>query len=450
MNTFLNLSLGIVLNIIFTWFIGYPTVCVIYQQGLNIYQIGHSIITNNRIIIASESVIDKLQESFPEEELISKMAKNPDFVNDNIEHTFMEACEKGLIDQTHCENVENSLKSKADFIHNIKGYQTQLNKIQSKRNEMKTEIKKTEKKLEELYLKLSTEIWLISTHSVLLIVESLIIHDKGSKLIKYVFFYIAILPFLTYTKNAFEEIEQLEQNNTDNETILKFITQNYPESNGLQIARYHLVFLLYVIIDTLVQCSRKMYSRLNKTGKKYKKMPKREPADLSKLFQYCTEGDKEKLKELIRIHQHQININAIKNGNTALHIAVNNGHFSIVQVLITNFEHQIDASIRNDVGYNCLDLAVLKKNLQIFNLVLKCFKTPHISSLILAVESHQDQMIKSELSNVLKGEIKKELSIFCDLLQESKRKKSKQKDEEIIRKLEHKKFAILNHLSKCY
>ena len=45
-------------------------------------------------------------------------------------------------------------------------------------------------------------------------------------------------------------------------------------------------------------------------------------ADISQFYQYCAEGNKEKLKEVIRNHQHQIDINAVKDGNTALHLAI--------------------------------------------------------------------------------------------------------------------------------
>ena len=164
-------------------------------------------------------------------------------------------------------------------------------------------------------------------------------------------------------------------------------------------------------------------------------------ADISQFYQYCAEGNKEKLKEVIRNHQHQIDINAVKDGNTALHLAIIGDHHGTVQVLMTNFEHQIDTSVLNDV----LDLTVIKKNLKLFNLILKHTKNPRLSSLILALETFQDQMIKPlkcKLIKSLQPEIQVELDIFCDLLQQSK----KNGQESIQKNLEIKKQIILESL----
>ena len=169
-------------------------------------------------------------------------------------------------------------------------------------------------------------------------------------------------------------------------------------------------------------------------------------ADISQFYQYCAEGNKEKLKEVIRNHQHQIDINAVKDGNTALHLAINGDHHGTVQVLMTNFEHQIDTSVCNDPGgHDILDLTVIKKNLKMFNLILKHTKNPRLSSLILAIETFQDQMIKPlkcKLIKSLQPEIQVELDIFCDLLQQSK----KNGQDSIQKNLEIKKQIILESL----
>ena len=219
----------------------------------------------------------------------------------------------------------------------------------------------------------------------------------------------------------------------------------------MEMAGYHFYILLYILLDSIIGLYHWATNNKQNQNKKLKKKLKKDLAEFSKFFQYCAQGDKEKLKEVIRYHQHQIDINATQEGSTALHFAINSGHYCIVQVLLANFEHQIDTTIRNESGFSALDLAVIKQNLKIFNLILKHTKKPHFSSLILAVETLQDQMIKplkAKMSGVQPA-VKTEIEVFCDLLKESRKSQLKQNEKDcVMERIDIQKDLIISNLSR--
>ena len=469
----LKVVLQATLCITYAWFVGLPTISVIYDQGYSLTWGATKIFANHRIISVTETLLQKSEMSMPEEAGILAMIHNPILREealkefDYLEQTGLstqEACKQGLTDPKYCENPESvdaSLQTKEEFNAFLDNFEVQHQAMQAQRKTMKETIAKAETELQEFYGNFLTRIWLIVTHCLFLGIEILILVDKGRKLVKYALFSLAFFPFASYTRKAFHEVQVLELQGADHEAITDMLLEKYPLPNGMELSNYHLYILFYVGFDAIrsfyhwtlgtdqFDSSSSIKNPRNKIKKKFKK----EMADVSQFYQYCAQGNKEKLKEVIRSHQHQIDINAVKDGNTALHLAINGDHHTVVQVLTTNFEHQIDTSVCNEPGgYNVLDLAVIKKNLKIFNLILKHTKNPQLSSLILAVATFQDQLIKplkSKLAKSLQPEIKVELDIFCDLLQESKKKNLKNSGKESIRKnLEIRKQIIGRYLDK--
>ena len=58
----------------------------------------------------------------------------------------------------------------------------------------------------------------------------------------------------------------------------------------------------------------------------------------------------------------------MKYGENILHIATKGNHTGIVQMLVTNFDDKLDMSLRDPDGYDAFDLAVIKKNIDIFTI----------------------------------------------------------------------------------
>ena len=67
--------------------------------------------------------------------------------------------------------------------------------------------------------------------------------------------------------------------------------------------------------------------------------------------------------------------------------------------------------------HDCLDLSIIKKNNEIFKLILALTPTPNISSLALAVTTNQVHMVKQLMSKIphqMMTEIVDPLTIFCE------------------------------------
>ncbi|MGC9105409.1 MAG: ankyrin repeat domain-containing protein [Thermoprotei archaeon] len=73
------------------------------------------------------------------------------------------------------------------------------------------------------------------------------------------------------------------------------------------------------------------------------------------LFEAVEEGDLQRVKYLVEIHQCDVNIRD-KDGNTPLHLAAWYGYLDIVKFLV---EHGADVNARNAEGNTPLHLAIM-------------------------------------------------------------------------------------------
>ena len=198
--------------------------------------------------------------------------------------------------------------------------------------------------------------------------------------------------------------------------------------------RWIFIYFLFIWIFLLAEALYFKYFPV-KSERHRKKPNKPVINDISKIFQYCAQGKKDKLKDHIRKNS-DIDVNATRDGNTLVHIAVSGGHKTILEYLIDNFKNDIDYSIRNNDGYNLLDLAVMKKNMQMINIILANTK-PEVSSLILAVSNDQERTIKAIRANISSSIISSatlELDRLTCLLDELRQKNIKLERREQIKK----------------
>ena len=142
--------------------------------------------------------------------------------------------------------------------------------------------------------------------------------------------------------------------------------------------------------------------------------------DPLKIFHFCLIGEKGKLKQVTSKYRKFININETREGNTALHLAILGNHLHVVQFLLFTFKDELDSDVKNDEGYNPLDLAIVRKQSNIANTLLRCrYSNPRISSLILAVETDQAKIVrhltqKLVIFQVELVELIEPLARFCD------------------------------------
>ena len=176
--------------------------------------------------------------------------------------------------------------------------------------------------------------------------------------------------------------------------------------------------------------------------------------DPDMLFHYCSRGqnaDKEELRQIFEEHWHDIDVNDTQDGNTIFHLAIENNHLSIVQLLFKTFGEKIDMAICNADGINALNLAVKGKKMEMFNLVL-VYSKADLSSMILAVELEQVKMIKSLISNVPRkdiGNVIEFVTSFCDVIEElNKKSLSKKEKEELMDDAKTRKVMIINTLKR--
>ena len=175
--------------------------------------------------------------------------------------------------------------------------------------------------------------------------------------------------------------------------------------------------------------------------------------DPLKIFQYCLFGEKEKLKRILSKYREFINVNDKHEGNTALHLAILGNHLHIVQLLLYTFKDELESDLKNEEGYNPLDLAIARKHSNIANTLLRDrYADPQLSSLILAVETDQASIVRhlSQKLDILQGDLVdlvEPLARFCDHTIELKRKDI-QKNHRLLlqRQIEKCKSLILSRL----
>lgn len=112
------------------------------------------------------------------------------------------------------------------------------------------------------------------------------------------------------------------------------------------------------------------------------------------LWQSCLYGHKENLRKIIKSNKIEINKQDPLYGFTALHLAVWSENLSVLHILTSNCEKNLNFSIRNADGLNPLDLAIQKKNKAIIKHLLGLKKVkPELSSLIQAVQTYQHEFV---------------------------------------------------------
>ena len=118
----------------------------------------------------------------------------------------------------------------------------------------------------------------------------------------------------------------------------------------------------------------------------------------------------------------------LKDSNIVPVLAILGNHLHIVQLLLYTFKDDLDTNMKNDEGFNPLDLAIARKHSNIANTLLRDrYANPRITSLVLAVEtdqakivthlSHKLEVIQSDLLDLVEP-----LARFCALTTELKRK----------------------------
>ena len=179
--------------------------------------------------------------------------------------------------------------------------------------------------------------------------------------------------------------------------------------------------------------------------------------DPLKIFHFCLYGEKGKLKRVISKYREFININETREGNTALHLAILGNHLHVVQFLLFTFKDELDSDVKNDEGYNPLDLAIVRKHSNIANTLLRCrYSNPRISSLIFAVETDQAKIVrhltqKLVIFQVELVELIEPLARFCDQTIELKRKDIQKNHRMILQKETNKcKNMILSRLKNYH
>ena len=125
--------------------------------------------------------------------------------------------------------------------------------------------------------------------------------------------------------------------------------------------------------------------------------------DPSWFFHSCLYGHKDNLKRILdKSEKVDINPNlATIDGETPMHLAILGNHLPIIQVLVSRYKKELNLSIRNKKGLNVMDAAVEMKRMTILKLLLRHWK-PEISTLILAIEDHQSEVIPQLMEKLQK------------------------------------------------
>merc|ERR1711860_211756 len=84
-----------------------------------------------------------------------------------------------------------------------------------------------------------------------------------------------------------------------------------------------------------------------------------------------------------------------------MHLAILGNHLPIIQVLVSRYKKELNLSIRNKKGLNVMDAVVEMKRMTILKLLLRHWK-PEISTLILAIEDHQSEVVPQLMEKLKK------------------------------------------------
>ena len=174
------------------------------------------------------------------------------------------------------------------------------------------------------------------------------------------------------------------------------------------------------------------------------------------LLYSCHNGDKDNLKDVLENDFDLTKINETQeNGNTPIHLGILGNHLPVVQILLSKFGKELKLSIRNNDGYNPLDLAVINKNNAIAKLLLKHTKV-EVSSLIHAVMTDQTRLVQifhEKLKKTLERNLDLEVPLqrFVDLSKEVESKSTTEERKNACKgNLEVYKKHICTYLMKTY
>ena len=466
----------VIQSMVFLWFICLvipPTCFVIRDQCLAIFVDNYN---NSRDLKVIDWYHEQHMATKEEEERILKDLETPEgrqMLEEAYDEeqesgmTVKKACQLGIAaDPKYCQNPESMdavFQTKEEYMAELDNWKEMHEEMQSKRKDSAAAKGMLTEAANVIYYNTWGRIVCIVVHLVLIPLELSIILDKSilkSKAANYGAYVLTFILYFIYIRYYVKKIQDIANGLIDpGRNPLEILI---PRPIGIEEGEgnYHLGMVVYVTLDAFYS----FYSNIFKEplacchetkGKRRKgqnkKSFKKEAAELSKFHHYCAQGDKVKVKEVIRNHQHQIDINATKDGNnTVIHLAVKGEHHEVVQILVSNFEHQLDISLRNEQGYNVLDLAVIKKKTQIFSHLLK-HSQPRLSSLILALETFQEQYIKSlksRLSRDLEVDIRYELDVLCGQVKESKKKNLRHEGRETIKgNLDVRQKMIIQYLA---
>ena len=180
-----------------------------------------------------------------------------------------------------------------------------------------------------------------------------------------------------------------------------------------------------------------------------------ERMDPNIIFKLCSSGNQKDRETLMKMLSNQtltsnIDINSRQKGKSALHLAVEKNHFTIVQDLIRTFGDKIDLSTCNRDGHTALDLAVISKNVKILKILLeipsKIATTILTPSMVIALKNDNTKIIQI-LMPKLQESMKNTFQRICDILIVLKRKDVPNR-KKLTSELESLKNRAINDLTK--
>ena len=343
-----------------------------------------------------------------------------------------EECKRG--NKERCQRLEKQISLTDDEMikefQSGKDYKEISNEIKADEAKAIQEKKKLEEHLEffhdeklelqvdfwKLIYNMGREILILSGYLILLFIELLFTFLGSSKRKLMIFIPVLLASTYYYIELANDDFQRTRQDSSSNrhEKLANGkikITVDDEVTANLRVLMRHWLFLAHMVIAYFIHVPPEPDLNI-------KHSLKQDDADQSKIFQYCAQGDVTRLKKVLREHQHSIDINAPKNdGSTPMHLAIEGNHCPVVKILVSNFDGSLNTLVRNGQKHDCLDLAIIKKNKDIFRLILALTPTPNISSLALAVTTNQVHMVKQlipKIPNQLLSETSDPLTIFCE------------------------------------
>ncbi len=177
----------------------------------------------------------------------------------------------------------------------------------------------------------------------------------------------------------------------------------------------------------------------------------------------CLYGHKDNVKRIIQEFKDDLNPNEMiqigdgesTSENSPLHLACIGGHFSIVQIILSNFEGKLDFGLRNSDGLSLLDLCIKNglKDITMLLLKAKKFKPPTLKDLLASLEEDKPEIVKllfekvrekeANFDHVFKEEMEKYLTSSREA---SKEENSASKKHASLRKVTESKTILVNTL----